>query len=256
MSKKKNAKVEIDFMGNEFFIAFSRDGFIFGVKDDLMKRGKDDHFTELFEFDVNGFLKRITGHWTTNGEHHDQVDVLETLKRDLFYPFLKSCTKIVSVDEVEKSYILFVASKQKLEKLFIQTKEGDHIVFSSSNFAKIAYEIERDTEKHFSEKEATVKNLLQVKQNKEFALIREEISKRLFMLSKIEDEKCILIDPDKVSKFMNSAKEPFPKLMGKFSIEHIIQYLEFRYPKITFSFPFSDKIFEIIFDSSNNEEIQ
>lgn len=252
MSKKKSARVEIDFMGNEFFIAFSRDGFIFGVKDDLMKRGKDDHFTELFEFDVKGFVKRITGHWTTNGEHHDQVDVLETLKLDLFYPFLKSCAKIVPVDEVEKGYILFVASKQKLEKLFIPTKEDDYIVFSSSNFAKIAYEIERNPEKYFSEKEATVKNLLQVKQNKEFALLGEEISKRLFMLSKIEDEKCILIDPNKVSKFMNSAKEPFQKLMEKFNIEHIIQYFEFRYPKITFSFPFSDKIFEIIFDSSNS----
>lgn len=242
MSKKKKGRVEIDFMGNEFFIALCRDGFIFGVKDDLMKRGKDDHFTVLFEFDVNGVLNGTTGHWTTNGKYSGHVDVLETLKLDLFHPFLKSCAKIVSVDEVEKGYILFVASKQKLEKLFLQNKKDDHIVFSGTHIAKLAYKIERDAEKFFSEKEATIKNLLQVKKNKEFALLGEAASKRLFMLSKLEDEKCILIDPEKVSKFMNSAKEPFQKLMENFNIEHIIRYFELSYPKITYSFPFSKEI--------------
>jgi len=242
--KTKKSKLEIDFIGNEFFIALCRDGLIFGVKDDLMKRGRDDHFTILF--DEKESLKRITGHWTTNGKHHDHLDILETL-REVFYSFLKSCVKVIPVDEVEKGYILFVALKQKLEDLLIQAKEDGRIIFNTSEFAKIAHGIGKNPEKYFSENEATAKNLLQVKQNKEFALLGEETSKRLFMLSKIENEKCILIDP---AKFMNLAKEPFQKLMEEFNIEHIIQYFEFRYPKITFSFPVSDEVFEIIlFDS-------
>ena len=124
-------------MGNEFFIPSCRDGLIFGVKDDLMKRGRDDHFTILFDE-----KKRITGHWTTNGEHHDHLDILETL-REVFCSFLKSCVKVIPVDGVEKGYILFVALKQKLEDLLIQAKEDGRIIFNTSEFAKIAHGIEK-----------------------------------------------------------------------------------------------------------------